>query len=114
MGARRSPRAPSRPADRTAPAPPHSHHPARAPRATGADDEPPAPPPPSGDGKTFYNDERALPPRTEMSDAYKKKLRDEYVSFGGSPNTAMGSNYFLWIILGISVLAVLSWLTGSI
>lgn len=49
-----------------------------------------------------------------MSDAYKKKLRDEYLSLGGSPNTAMGSNYFLWIIVAISVLAVLSWLTGSI
>ena len=60
----------------------------------------------SGDGGGGY--------AREMSDAYKKKLRDEYVSFGGSPNTAMGSNYFLWIILGISVLAVLSWLTGSI
>ena len=77
-----------------------------------AGDEAPAPPP--SDGKTFYNDERDLPPRTEMSDAYKKKLRDEYLSLGGSPNTAMGSNYFLWIIVAISVLAVLSWLTGSI
>ena len=49
---------------------------------------------------------RPLPPRTEMSDAYKKKLRDEYLGLGGSPNTAMGANYFLWIIIGVSVLAV--------
>lgn len=44
----------------------------------------------------------------------QKKLRDEYLSFGGSANTAMGANYFLYIILGISFLAVLSWLTGAL
>lgn len=69
---------------------------------------------PSAGGKDFYNDERPLPPRTEMSDAYKKKLRDEYLALGGSANTAMGANYFLWIIVGISVLAVATWLTGAI
>jgi hypothetical protein len=55
-----------------------------------------------------------LPPRSEMSDEYKKKLRQEYLSLGGSPNTAMGSNYFLWIGVVIGTLAVLSWLTGAI
>ena len=49
-----------------------------------------------------------------MSDAYKKKLREEYLSLGGSPNTAMVSNYFLWIGVVIGTLAVLSWLTGAI
>lgn len=49
-----------------------------------------------------------------MSDEYKKKLRQEYLSLGGSPNTAMGSNYFLWIGGVIAFLAVLSWLTGAI
>ena len=44
----------------------------------------------------------------------QKKLRDEYLGFGGSPNTPMGANYFLYIILGISFLAVLSWLSGAI
>ena len=66
------------------------------------------------EGGNFYNDERPLPPRSEMSDEYKKKLRDEYLSLGGSPNTAMGSNYFLWIGVVIGTLAVLSWLTGAI
>ncbi len=49
-----------------------------------------------------------------MSDAYKAKLRKEYLSLGGSPNTAMGGNYFLYIILFVSVLAVLTKLTGAI
>ena len=83
-------------------------------RATPSDPPPPdATPKPSSDG-TFYNDDNPLPPRTEMSDEYKKKLRAEYLSFGGSPNTKMGSNYFLWIIVGISSLAVLTWLTGNL
>jgi hypothetical protein len=49
-----------------------------------------------------------------MSDAYKARLRQEYLSLGGSPNTAMGANWFLYIILFISGLAVLTWATGSI
>ncbi len=44
----------------------------------------------------------------------QKRLRDEYLGLGGSPNTPMGANYFLYIILGISFLAVLSWLSGAI
>ena len=51
-----------------------------------------------------------LPSAQEM----QKKLRDEYLGFGGSPNTPMGANYFLYIILGVSFLAVLSWLSGAI
>ncbi|CAL8462546.1 g2079 [Coccomyxa elongata] len=69
--------------------------------------------PASADG-TFYNDERPLKPKDDMSPEFKKKLRDEYLSLGGSPNTAMGSNYFLWIIVIVSVLAVLSWALGYI
>jgi hypothetical protein len=45
---------------------------------------------------------------------YQKRLRDEYLSLGGSPDTAMGGNYFLYIIVIIAVLAVLSKLTGAI
>ncbi|EFN57572.1 hypothetical protein CHLNCDRAFT_143228 [Chlorella variabilis] len=49
-----------------------------------------------------------------MSPEMKERLRREYYGLGGSPNKAMGSNYFLYIILGISLLAVLSKLTGAI
>ena len=66
---------------------------------------PPYPPPP-----LLFQ----LPPRTEMSDAYKARLRKEYLSLGGSPSTAMGGNYFLYIIIIVSVLAVLTKLTGAI
>ncbi|KAK9906809.1 hypothetical protein WJX75_008427 [Coccomyxa subellipsoidea] len=69
--------------------------------------------PASADG-TFYNDERPLKPKDDMSPEFKKKLRDEYLSLGGSPNRAMGSNYFLWIIVIVSILAVLSWALGYI
>ncbi|CAK0753678.1 hypothetical protein CVIRNUC_002238 [Coccomyxa viridis] len=65
-------------------------------------------------GGNFYNDERPLKPKDDMSPEYKAKLRNEYLSLGGSPNTPMGSNYFLWIIIVISVLAVLSWALGYI
>jgi len=65
-------------------------------------------------GGDFYNDERPLKPKDDMSPEYKAKLRNEYLSLGGSPNTPMGSNYFLWIIIVISVLAVLSWALGYI
>lgn len=45
---------------------------------------------------------------------YQKRLRDEYLAFGGSPDTAMGGNYFLYIIVIVAALAVLSKLTGAI
>lgn len=48
-----------------------------------------------------------------MSDEQKKKLRDEYLGFGGSPDEPI-PNYFLYIILVISALAVASALTGAI
>ena len=52
--------------------------------------------------------------RKEMSMEQKKKLRDEYVGFGGGPNTKMGGNYFLWISVFIGTCAILSKLTGAI
>jgi hypothetical protein len=63
--------------------------------------------------EALYDDGKPQQPRTQMSMAQKKKLRDEYVGLGGSPNTAM-PNYFLNIILVISALAVASWLTGAL
>jgi L-ascorbate peroxidase len=48
------------------------------------------------------------PPRKELSDEMKAKLRNEYYGLGGSPNTTMGGNYFLYIILAISILAIMS------
>eukprot|EP00884_Botryococcus_braunii_P012287 jgi/Botrbrau1/21059/Bobra.0144s0058.1 len=63
---------------------------------------------------TFYNDEYPEPPRQKLSPEYQKRLRDEYLALGGSPDTAMGGNYFLYIIVIIAVLAVLSKLTGAI
>ncbi|KAI3438845.1 hypothetical protein D9Q98_001262 [Chlorella vulgaris] len=62
----------------------------------------------------LYADENPPPPRDTMSPEMKKRLKQEYLGLGGSPNTAMGGNYFLYIILAISVLAVLSKLTGAI
>ena len=85
-----------------------------------------------------------------LSQEFKQRLKQEYLSLGGSPNTVcslfwwmcmhaymqrpaydcksafpdacasapvlqpMGSNYFLWIIVIVSVLAVLSWALGYI
>jgi hypothetical protein len=49
-----------------------------------------------------------------MSPEMKARLKREYYGLGGSPNTKMGGNYFLYIILGIAFLAVLSALTGAI
>jgi hypothetical protein len=67
----------------------------------------------SQEPEALYDDGKPQEPKTQMSMAQKKKLRDEYVGFGGSPNTAM-PNYFLNIILVISALAVASWLTGAL
>jgi hypothetical protein len=72
---------------------------------------------PTNKGGTAYIDELPAPqdpPRSQMSPEMKKKLRDEYVGLGGAPNKPLAQNWFLWIILGISGLAVLSWLTGAI
>ncbi|XP_024381690.1 probable L-ascorbate peroxidase 6, chloroplastic/mitochondrial [Physcomitrium patens] len=50
--------------------------------------------------------------KQELSDNMKDKIRAEYLAIGGSPNKAMGSNYFLNIIIGISVLVLLSYYLG--
>lgn len=50
--------------------------------------------------------------RKELSDTMKDKIRAEYLAVGGAPNQPLKSNYFLNIILGISVLAVLSYYLG--
>ena len=51
--------------------------------------------------------------RREMSKEQKKKLRDEYLGLGGSANTKMSANYFLWISGFIATCAVLSKLIGA-
>eukprot|EP01026_Neomeris_dumetosa_P071376 TRINITY_DN72093_c0_g1_i3.p2 TRINITY_DN72093_c0_g1~~TRINITY_DN72093_c0_g1_i3.p2 ORF type:complete len:142 (-),score=20.18 TRINITY_DN72093_c0_g1_i3:139-528(-) len=71
-------------------------------------------PAPAVQGKTAYIDELKEPPKEEMSAEMKARLRKEYTSWGGSPGTAMGANYFLWIIVVVAVLAVLTKLTGAI
>lgn len=72
----------------------------------------PAIPPPQPP-KTAYVDE--LPPvkKEEMSAAMRERLRREYYSLGGAPNKAM-TNWFLYIILFISFLAISASLTGAI
>jgi hypothetical protein len=65
------------------------------------------------DPEALYDDGKPQQPKTQMSSEQKKKLREEYVGFGGSANTAM-PNYFLYIILVISALAVASALTGAL
>jgi hypothetical protein len=69
---------------------------------------PAAPPRAQVDLGGGYADPSDAPPRREMSKEQQAKLRAEYVSFGGAPNKAMGGNYFLYIILAVAVLAVLS------
>ena len=49
-----------------------------------------------------------------MSKAQMEKLRQEYLGLGGSAKTPMGSNYFLNICVAITVLAVLTKLTGAL
>lgn len=51
--------------------------------------------------------------RKEMSKAQQDKLRKELLGFGGSPDTAMGANYYLYIIVIISALAVAAKLSGA-
>ncbi|CAI7786852.1 unnamed protein product, partial [Closterium sp. NIES-54] len=52
--------------------------------------------------------------QSEMSSAMKKKLRDEYIGLGGSPDRPLQTNYFLYIMIGVAVLAILTKLTGAI
>lgn len=50
--------------------------------------------------------------KQDLSDSMKDKIRAEYLAVGGSANTALGSNYFLNIIIGITVLVLLSYYLG--
>ena len=64
-------------------------------------------------------EETASPPKDiyvkpQMSKEQRDKLRKEYLGFGGSAGTAMSTNWFLNICVGISVLAVLTKLTGAL
>jgi len=73
----------------------------------------------AGGDKPLYADEaakarRASPPKDNMSPEMKKKLRQEYLGLGGSTNTAMGGNYFLYVILFVGFLVVASSLTGAL
>ena len=64
-------------------------------------------------GNAFIDDlDEIEPERPQMSEAMKRRLRAEYTSLGGSPN-AKSTNYFLYISIIISVLAVLTWLSGG-
>eukprot|EP00897_Mesotaenium_endlicherianum_P008365 jgi/Mesen1/7557/ME000392S06823 len=49
----------------------------------------------------------------DLSPEMKAKLRAEYLAIGGSPESALQSNYFLNIIIGISILAILTKLAGG-
>lgn len=60
------------------------------------------------------DDSEGLFLRKEMPKEQKKKLRDEYVGLGGSVGTPMSSNYFLNIIILVTVLVLLSYFTGAI
>jgi len=44
----------------------------------------------------------------------KERLRKEYIGFGGSAEQPLVNNPFLIIMAGISILAILSWLSGAI
>ncbi|XP_026445666.1 probable L-ascorbate peroxidase 6, chloroplastic/mitochondrial isoform X1 [Papaver somniferum] len=51
--------------------------------------------------------------KRELSDSMKQKIRAEYEGFGGSPDKPLKTNYFLNIIIIISVLAILTSLLGN-
>ena len=52
--------------------------------------------------------------KPQMSKEQREKLRQEYLGLGGSASSAMSTNWFLNICVGISVLAVLTKLTGAL
>eukprot|EP00245_Coleochaete_scutata_P005567 TRINITY_DN19220_c0_g1_i1.p1 TRINITY_DN19220_c0_g1~~TRINITY_DN19220_c0_g1_i1.p1 ORF type:complete len:148 (+),score=32.56 TRINITY_DN19220_c0_g1_i1:87-530(+) len=47
------------------------------------------------------------PAQKELSDAMKKKIRDEYLAFGGSPDRPLQGNPFLTISIIVGVLFIL-------
>lgn len=54
------------------------------------------------------NTDEGLFKRQQMSKEQQKRLREEYLGWGGSADKPMSNNYFLIIILVISFLAILS------
>ncbi|KAG2322735.1 hypothetical protein Bca4012_058171 [Brassica carinata] len=51
--------------------------------------------------------------KKELSDSMKKKIRAEYEAIGGSPDKPLPTNYFLNIIIAISVLVLLFTFLGN-
>lgn len=96
--------------DETPPTPPAEEQKSITPAAEAETPSPVAevetPPPPDTGLKA--------PERTPLSEGMKKRMRDEYIGLGGAENSKMGQNWFLYIIVIISALAVASYLTGSI
>jgi len=52
--------------------------------------------------------------RKEMPKDQKDRLKKEYIGLGGSEGTPLSSNYFLNIIIFVTVLVLLSYFTGAI
>jgi len=52
--------------------------------------------------------ELELKRKRQVSDSMKEKLRAESLGLGGDPNNPLPSNYFANIILGVSVLVLLT------
>lgn len=52
--------------------------------------------------------------RKEMTREQRSKLRKEYIGLGGSEGSPMASNYFLNIIIFVTILVLLSYFTGAI
>lgn len=69
---------------------------------------------PVNKGGKAYIDELPPTPQSTVSPEMKKKMRDEYLSLGGSPNKPLANNWFLWIILGVTFLVALTYITGSV
>lgn len=49
----------------------------------------------------------ANPTGDVMSKEVRAKLREEYLGLGGAANTKLGTNYFLWISVGIAASAII-------
>ena len=66
---------------------------------------------PSSGGPMYMDDPEAeleLKRKRQVSDSMKEKLRAESLGLGGDPNNPLPSNYFANIILGVSVLVLLT------
>eukprot|EP00667_Euglena_gracilis_P024279 EG_transcript_27835 len=67
----------------------------------------------SSNGEYDIEELEALAPKpVEVSAEMKRKLRQEYLALGGGTNARM-NNYFLWICVVVSALAVATWLSGG-